>query len=133
MPQGGIEEGEDPAVTASRELFEETGVSSARIVAEMPRQLQYDFPPELLAARRRCGRDNIFRGQQQTWYLMLLEGDESEVNLSRQPQPEFSEWKWMPLSETPKHVAHFKEHVYQSLVEEFEPLIQKHLVRGQWR
>ena len=33
MPQGGLEEGEDPEAGARRELAEETGVTSARFVA----------------------------------------------------------------------------------------------------
>ncbi len=35
MPQGGIDKGEDPKVAAMRELHEETGVTSASIIAEI--------------------------------------------------------------------------------------------------
>ncbi len=34
MPQGGIDKGEEPRVAAMRELYEETGVTSASIIAE---------------------------------------------------------------------------------------------------
>ena len=34
MPQGGIDEGEDPARAALRELHEETGIRNAEIIAE---------------------------------------------------------------------------------------------------
>ncbi|KAJ6986587.1 hypothetical protein NC653_019954 [Populus alba x Populus x berolinensis] len=34
MPQGGIDENEDPKVAVIRELKEETGVSSAEVLAE---------------------------------------------------------------------------------------------------
>lgn len=64
--QGGIDKGEDPAAAAVRELAEETGVSSARIVAEAPHWLQYDFPAEVLAIVRRDGRRH-HRGQRQKW------------------------------------------------------------------
>src|SRR5829696_2512820 len=36
MPQGGIDEGEEPVKAAARELFEETGVRSASLLAEAP-------------------------------------------------------------------------------------------------
>lgn len=45
--QGGIDEGEDPRAAVVRELREETGISSASIIAEHPAWLQYDFPPEV--------------------------------------------------------------------------------------
>jgi len=35
MPQGGIDAGEEPRAAAIRELREETGVTSAEIVAEV--------------------------------------------------------------------------------------------------
>jgi putative (di)nucleoside polyphosphate hydrolase len=43
--QGGIDVGEDPRAAAVRELTEETGIRSARILAEHSAWLQYDFPP----------------------------------------------------------------------------------------
>ncbi len=64
--QGGIDKGEEPAAAAVRELAEETGVSSARIVAEAPHWLQYNFPAEVLAIVRRDGRRH-HRGQRQKW------------------------------------------------------------------
>ncbi|XP_020965926.1 nudix hydrolase 26, chloroplastic isoform X2 [Arachis ipaensis] len=47
MPQGGIDEGEDPRNAAIRELREETGVSSAEVISEAPHWLTYDFPPQV--------------------------------------------------------------------------------------
>src|SRR5215510_16572590 len=47
MPQGGIDAGEEPARAALRELLEETGVRSARIIAESPAWYSYDLPERL--------------------------------------------------------------------------------------
>ncbi|KAL6193407.1 hypothetical protein ACLB2K_034491 [Fragaria x ananassa] len=44
MPQGGIEDGEEPKSAAIRELQEETGVVSAEIIAKVSNWLAYDFP-----------------------------------------------------------------------------------------
>ncbi|XP_010540583.1 PREDICTED: nudix hydrolase 25-like isoform X2 [Tarenaya hassleriana] len=49
MPQGGIEDGEDPKSAAMRELKEETGIVSAQIIAAVPKWLTYDFPPAVKA------------------------------------------------------------------------------------
>ena len=49
MPQGGIDKDEDPLPAAFRELHEETGMHSVRLLAEAPGWINYDLP-------RRSGR-----------------------------------------------------------------------------
>ncbi|XP_028757945.1 nudix hydrolase 25-like isoform X1 [Neltuma alba] len=94
MPQGGIEDGEEPKSAAIRELREETGIVSAEIIAEVPRWLTYDFPPHVKAkVNRLWGGD--WHGQAQKWFLMRLTKDDSEINLATgEADPEFAEWKW---------------------------------------
>ncbi|MGE0179418.1 MAG: NUDIX domain-containing protein, partial [Sphingomonas sp.] len=50
MPQGGLDEGEDPLAGALRELEEETGIARRHvdIVTRAPEELYYDLPPELI-------------------------------------------------------------------------------------
>ncbi|KAL6225300.1 hypothetical protein ACLB2K_004150 [Fragaria x ananassa] len=80
MPQGGIDEGEDPRTAAIRELREETGVQSAEILAETPHWLTYDFPPEVRAKLQKLwGSD--WKGQAQKWFLLKFTGKDEEVNL----------------------------------------------------
>ena len=49
MPQGGVDEGEDPRDAAMRELWEETSVKSADYLGETD-WLTYEFPPYRRAA-----------------------------------------------------------------------------------
>ncbi len=49
MPQGGIDDGEDPEVAAFRELGEETGLlpDHVDLLARSREEYFYDLPPEL--------------------------------------------------------------------------------------
>ncbi|KAI3408769.1 Nudix hydrolase domain-containing protein [Psidium guajava] len=96
MPQGGIDDGEDPKLAAMRELREETGVSSAEILAEVPYWLTYDFPPDVREKLKiQWGSD--WKGQAQKWFLMKFMGKDEEINLlgDGTEKPEFGEWSWM--------------------------------------
>jgi putative (di)nucleoside polyphosphate hydrolase len=114
MPQGGIDEGELPAEAAFRELKEEIGTNNATILAESQDWLRYDLPDELVPIIWK-GR---YRGQEQIWYAMRLNGDESDINIAGE-NPEFSQWKWVPIETLPDVIVPFKRTLYESLVEEF--------------
>ena len=77
MPQGGLDEGEEPEAAARRELAEETGVRSARFVARTRDWLTYDLPSDLVGVAWQ-GR---YRGQKQMWFAARFEGEESEIDL----------------------------------------------------
>jgi 8-oxo-dGTP pyrophosphatase MutT (NUDIX family) len=47
MPQGGIDENEDPEAAAMREVTEETSIRSATIVGQVDRWLVYEFPTKV--------------------------------------------------------------------------------------
>ena len=48
MPQGGIDQGEKPIDAAYRELEEETGTKSAKILFEHKSWFEYELPNELI-------------------------------------------------------------------------------------
>lgn len=117
MPQGGVDPGEGIEEAAVRELYEETGVRSTRLLVMTPGWLVYDFPSDYKARKR-----DRWRGQKQKWALMLFEGDDSEINLEAHHQVEFCEWRWEALEDIPDLVVPFKRDVYKSLVRGFGPM-----------
>jgi putative (di)nucleoside polyphosphate hydrolase len=117
MPQGGIDGGEDPAEAAKRELFEETGMRSVRILGQTGDWLRYDLPPALVG-NAWGGR---YKGQEQKWFAMRFQGDESEISITPPAghKAEFTQWRWVPISEVTGLIVPFKRDVYLKVVEAF--------------
>jgi putative (di)nucleoside polyphosphate hydrolase len=116
MPQGGLDEGEEPEAGARRELAEETGVTSARFVARTQEWLAYDLPDELIG----IAWEGRYRGQKQLWFAARFEGPESEIDLDPRDghEREFDAWQWVTLAELPALVVPFKRKVYLSVIEQ---------------
>jgi len=116
MPQGGLDEGEDPQEGALRELEEETGLPrhKVEIVARCPIELTYDLPEDLVGKMWK----GKWRGQRQTWFLMRFLGDDGDVNLET-ADPEFRAWKWADPAELPAMIVPFKREMYGKLLEAF--------------
>ena len=122
MPQGGVDAGEDIEAAARRELAEETGVVSARIIARTSDWLTYDLPAELIG----IAWEGRYRGQKQMWFAARFEGADSEIDIGpREGQvQEFDAWRWAKLEELPSLVVPFKREVYLSVVEELGALVR---------
>jgi putative (di)nucleoside polyphosphate hydrolase len=120
MPQGGIDEGENPRHAAMRELKEEIGTDKAKILAESRDWLSYDLPADLVP-KIWGGR---FRGQTQKWFLLRFTGKDSDIDIETD-DPEFLDWKWAELSELPELIVPFKRKLYEDLLAEFGPLIEQ--------
>lgn len=115
LPQGGIDENEDPAIAIFRELEEEIGTANAKILAEHPDWLTYDLPPELLGK----ALGGKYRGQRQRWFALRFLGEDHEIRLDQDPNPEFDAWRWTNLAELPTLAATFKREIYQILARSF--------------
>lgn len=120
MPQGGIDDGEDPAFAARRELREETGIVSVDILGESPDWYTYDLPPDLLG-KAWGGR---YRGQKQKWFAVRFTGVDSEIDILPQPghEAEFEAWRWVPPGSLTDMIVPFKRSVYAQVVQDFARL-----------
>jgi putative (di)nucleoside polyphosphate hydrolase len=116
MPQGGLDEGEDPHEGALRELEEETGISRdlVEIIARCPVELHYDLPDDLIGKLWK-GR---WRGQRQTWFLARFLGEDEDIDIAT-PDPEFRAWKWAEPSDLPAMIVPFKKALYEQVLDAF--------------
>ena len=116
MPQGGIDEDEEPWSTALRELEEETGIAPHLVerIALCPERLRYDLPEEW-RPRLWGGK---WLGQEQDWFLARFVGSDDDVNIATD-HPEFREWRWVEAERLPDLIVPFKRDLYRRLLDEF--------------
>ena len=117
MPQGGLDEGEEPWAGALRELEEETGIPPHLVerIAHCTEPLRYDLPEEL-AGRLWKGR---WKGQEQHWFLARFLGTDEDVRIESAGQPEFRAWKWVEPRLLPELIVPFKRALYERLLADF--------------
>jgi putative (di)nucleoside polyphosphate hydrolase len=117
LPQGGMDEDEDPRIAVLRELAEEIGTDRAEIIGEHPDWLTYDLPPHLLGVAL-GGR---YRGQRQKWFALRFLGTDADIRLDADRHPEFDAWCWVALAELPGLAVDFKRTIYRELARAFAP------------
>ena len=110
MPQGGVDKNENFLQAAKRELEEETGVKSVKLIKELDGWFKYDLPKYLLGKIW----NGKYRGQKQKWFIMSFVGKNDEINIKTK-KPEFIEWKWIEIEELSKIVVDFKIEVYKKI------------------
>lgn len=117
MPQGGIDEGEEPWQAAVRELGEETNVRSVERLGEIAEWLKYDIPREIVGQAWK----GKYRGQMQKWFAIRFTGNDQEIDVDHPAghEPEFCAWRWERLQNVPDLVVPFKRAVYDRVASEF--------------
>ena len=118
MPQGGVNDNEDFFKAAKRELEEETGVKSIKLIKELKGWFSYDLPEHLMGKIWK----GKYRGQKQKWFIMKFLGDDREINIKTE-KPEFLDWKWIPFSELPGVAVEFKSNIYKKIAKEIATTI----------
>jgi len=119
MPQGGIDDDEDPYKAALRELYEETNIRSVEKLGEIAEWLAYDIPRDIVGQ----AWGGKYRGQKQKWYALRFIGDDREIDITAPAggahEPEFIDWRWAAMDELPDLVVPFKRQTYERVVAEF--------------
>jgi len=118
MPQGGVNQNENFLEAAKRELEEETGIKSVKLIKELDGWFKYDLPKDLLGKIWK----GKYRGQKQKWFVMKFLGELDEINVKTK-NPEFFEWKWIKQSQLTDIAVHFKKDIYKKIMRELNSLI----------
>lgn len=119
MPQGGVDDGEEPRQAVMREMKEEIGTDNAEIVAEARRWLDYDVPAHI-QPKVWHGK---YRGQTMKWFALRFLGTDEEIDIATD-HAEFMAWKWMRPEEVLTAIVPFKHALYIEVFREFEELLR---------
>ncbi len=115
LPQGGLDEGEEPLECGLRELHEETGIGTDQvdIVGLHPRWIAYELPPDLR-------RKKIGRGQVQKWLcLRAIKPDGLVLDYRVHGRPEFRDHEWVSAVEAIARSVPFRRAVYADVFAHF--------------
>lgn len=113
FPQGGVQHGESLRQALLRELYEEVGLrpEHIKILGRTRRWLRYEVPTHWV-------RNNRYKGQKQIWFLLLLVGKDSDIDLRASGHPEFDAWRWSNYWVPIDDVIEFKKDVYREALTE---------------
>ena len=118
MPQGGIDDNENPKEAVWREMLEEIGTNKAELIKISNQWINYDIPSETL---KTLPWGDIYIGQTQKWFAFLFLGEDNDINVGTD-NPEFSEWKWTRMDSIVDSIVPFKRDVYAKILKEFKDI-----------
>lgn len=122
LPQGGIDEGEQPRQALYRELQEELGLgeSDATILAKTKSFLRYQFP---LTAIDFKGITREYLGQELLFFLLKFHGTDSSIDVCGGDHAEFDRWSWVDYWTPLETIVEFKRDMYRHALSELKPFL----------
>lgn len=118
LPQGGIEEGESEQEAIVRELYEELGTKSFKVIDKMDHKIKYQLPYYLKEKFHN-------KGQEQRYFLLYFYGEDKEIRFDNQAKPEFKSFEWVDYEEPSRRVIYFKKLAYYKALEYFKDKVEK--------
>ena len=119
MPQGGIDENENPEEAVWREMMEEIGTNNSKLILVSTQWLKYKIPTDTLQT---LPWGNRYIGQMQKWFAFKFTGIDKDINVGTE-NPEFSEWKWTERNKLINTAVPFKRNIYKKILEEFKKIL----------
>ena len=113
LPQGGLEQGEEPLDAALREVREETGISREKLelLGRHPEPLVYELPPTAQSPKTGSG-------QVQYWFFFKYREEDADIRLPA--GGEFRAWDWRMFDDVVAGAVEFRRSVYRRLREYFD-------------
>ena len=118
MPQGGIDDNENPEDAVWREMMEEIGTNKVELIKVSNQWVSYEIPEETL---KTLPWGNKYIGQIQKWFAFKFLGEDNDINV-KTDDPEFSEWKWAKIDSIVNNIVPFKRNVYSIILKEFKDI-----------
>jgi len=117
LPQGGIDEGEKVEPAARRELNEESGIKSVKLLQIGGFKFKYKFP------YAHPGYNNDYIGQEQTPVYFQFLGSDGEIKLNLR---EASGYQWVALNDLVNTVFPVRQEYTKLVYDELKKILKLH-------
>ncbi len=107
LPQGGIDQGEEPKQAVMRELLEEIGSNQFEVINHLKEPIRYTFPKSITSkiSKKYCG-------QSMYWFILKTEEPES-LDLKKATDKEFDKLSWFTPNEILTQVISWRLDFYK--------------------